>query len=69
MKYTHEIRYKGDLWRIEASDFGGKRSVVICPHYLAADGNYKHGKGGLRFPIEEAETVAEAILAAAAQLR
>ena len=69
MSAFHEMRFGGHLWRIEATSFGGSPRVSIWPFYAAHDGAMKAGRGGLQFPIEEAEAVAAAILAAAAQLR
>lgn len=63
-----EIRFGGNLWRIEATSFGGSKRVSIWPFFTAHDG-IRAGRGGLQFPIEQAEEVAGAILAAAAQLR
>lgn len=69
MSAFHEIRFGGHLWRVEATSFGGVRRVSIWPFYATHDGSIKAGRGGLQFPIEEAEAVAAAILSAAAQLR
>jgi hypothetical protein len=69
MTLPHELRFGGHLWRIEATSFGGSNRVSIWPFFAAHDGSMKAGRGGLQFPVEEAETVAAAILAAAVQSR
>lgn len=69
MSVVFEIRFGGHLWRIEATSFGGSDRVSIWPFYAAHDGSMKAGRGGLQFPVEEAEAVAAAIIAAAAQPR
>jgi Transcriptional Coactivator p15 (PC4) len=69
MSAFHELRFGGHLWRIEATSFGGVNRVSIWPFYATHDGVMKPGRGGLQFPIEDAEAVASAIKAAAAQLR
>ena len=69
MSVQFEIRFGGHLWRIEPTSFGGSPRVSIWPFYAAHDGSMKPGRGGLQFPIEDAEAVSNAILTAAAQLR
>lgn len=64
-----EIRFGGNLWRIEATSFGGSKRISIWPFYAAHDGSVRAGRGGLQFPVEQAEEVAKAIIAAAAQFR
>lgn len=69
MNALFHIYYKQHTWIIEPACHKGVKRVIIWPCYRDEDGNLKHGKGGLRLPTEEAEAFAEAILAAAAQLR
>ncbi len=69
MNPPFEIRFGGHLWRIEATSFGGSNRVSIWPFYAAHDGSIRAGRGGLQFPADQADEVAAAILAAAAQLR
>ncbi len=68
MKPHYEIRFGGHLWRVEATSYNNNRRVSIWPHYAHHDGSMKPGRGGLQFPIEEADAFAEAIIAAALSL-
>lgn len=74
MNHTWETHYARHMWRIAPTDYRGHRCVEIWPHYRTADGEWRHGGGrqgggGLKIPIDQAEEVAAAIIAAAAQLR
>ena len=69
MTLPFEIHFGGHIWRIEATSFGGSKRVSIWPFFAGPDGSIRAGRGGLQFPIEEADMVVAAILAAVAQLR
>lgn len=70
-----ESRYRDKLWRIELSEYGGKRRVSVWSHYQdSASGEWKPcgGKGnapGFIVPSDRADELAETLAALAAQLR
>jgi Transcriptional Coactivator p15 (PC4) len=64
-----EIRFGGNLWRVESSNFNGNARVSIWPYYAHHDGSMKPGRGGLQVPVEQVDAFIEAIAEAAQRLR
>ena len=48
-----EIRFGGNLWRVESSNFNGNARVSTWPYYAHHDGSMKPGRGGLQVPVEQ----------------
>ncbi len=55
--------YRGDVWRIEVSDYQGRQFVNFRRWYRDADGELKPSRDGFTCPVERLAELLAAILA------
>jgi hypothetical protein len=64
----YEIRFGGNIWRIEPTYHNGNARLSLWPYYSHNDGSMRPGRGGLQIPLDSVPDFMDAIIKAAKQL-